>query len=56
MDRYRRENNLQWSVMWIFKADITGCLLNSDFTRLRGIERYQQVKPPHHSHHLDSYL
>jgi hypothetical protein len=25
MDRYRRENNLQWSVMWIFKADITGC-------------------------------
>ena len=24
--------------------------LNSDFTRLRDIERYQQVKPPHHSH------
>ena len=24
-DRYREENSLQWSDMWIFKADITGC-------------------------------
>jgi hypothetical protein len=24
-DRYRQENSLQWSDMWIFKADITGC-------------------------------
>ena len=24
-DRYRRDNHLQWSDMWIFKADITGC-------------------------------
>ncbi len=25
-ERYRWENNLQWSdIMWIFKADITGC-------------------------------
>ena len=24
-DRYRRENDMQWSEMWIFKADITGC-------------------------------
>ena len=24
-DRYRQENCLQWSDMWIFKADITGC-------------------------------
>ena len=25
LDRYRRDNHLQWSDMWIFKADITGC-------------------------------
>jgi len=24
-DRYRRENDMQWADMWIFKADITGC-------------------------------